>query len=58
MLALHGLPGLRYLKTTDPDERLLLTALSHRVVVIDQQRQENLARMIVAELAKAMRRHG
>jgi len=58
VLALHGLPALHYMTTTDPEVRLMLTALANRAAQIDNLRQQNLARHIVYELAKAMRRRG
>lgn len=58
MLALHGLPALRFLTTTDHEERLMLQALAQRAAALDNQRQQNLARHIVYELAQAMKRRG
>jgi len=57
-LALHGLPALRYLHTTDHEERLMLLALANRVVEIDNLRQRNLAQHIIHELASALKRRG
>jgi len=58
VLALHGLPALHFLNTTDPEVRMMLTALANRAAQIDNLRQQNLARHVVYELAKAMRRRG
>lgn len=58
MLALYGLPALRFLYTTDHEVRLMLTALAQRAVALDDVRQQNQARHVVNELAKAMRRRG
>lgn len=56
VLALHGLPALRFLKTRDREERLMLIALARRATQLDDVRQHNLAVQIVNALAKAMRR--
>jgi hypothetical protein len=58
VLALHGLPALHFLHTNDPEVRMMLTALANRAAHLDDLRQQNLARHVVAELAKAMRRRG
>lgn len=55
MLALHGLPGYRFLTTRDEDERYFLKVLSHRVVAIHQVMQKNLATEVINALAKAWR---
>jgi hypothetical protein len=55
VLALHGLPALRFLHTSDPEERLMLLALARRAVELDDARQHNLANHIVNALAKAIR---
>jgi len=55
VLALHGLPALRYLKTSDPDERYMLVAIAQRAEELDMIRQRNLAQLIVNALAKALR---
>jgi hypothetical protein len=56
VLALHGLPALRYLTTRDREERLMLIALARRAQQLDDVRQHNLAQHIVNALAKSMRR--
>lgn len=56
MLALHGLPALRFLTTTDDEERLMLTALAHRAAQLRVVEQHNLAVQVVNALAKAARR--
>lgn len=56
VLALHGLPALRFLKTTDDEERLFLTALGRRAVELHDIEQKNLAAYIVNSLGKAMKR--
>jgi len=53
---MHGLPGLRYLNTRDPDERLLFAALARSAWQIRDLMHQNLAIHIVNELGKAMRR--
>jgi hypothetical protein len=55
VLALHGLPALRFLRTTDHEERLMLLALARRAAELDETRQRNLATHIVNALAKAIR---
>jgi hypothetical protein len=56
VLALHGLPALRFLETTDPEERLMLIAIARRAQQLDDVRSHNLATNIVNTLAKSMRR--
>jgi hypothetical protein len=56
VLALHGLPALRFLTTHDPEERLMLLALARRAAALDEVRQRNLAAHIVNALGKAFRR--
>ena len=56
VLALHGLPALRYLETDDPEERLMLMALAHRAEKQLLQIQHNQAAQIVNALGKAFRR--
>jgi len=58
VLALFGLPAIRFLTTRDADERLILIALAQRAAQLDDVRQTNLARHIVHELGRAMRRRG
>ena len=58
VLAMHGLPALQLLRSTDPEEVLMLTALAQRAVELDDHRQRSLARHIVNELGRAMKRRG
>jgi hypothetical protein len=58
VLALYGLPAWRFLTTNDREERLMLVALAQRAAQLDDVRQLNLARHVVNELAKAMKRRG
>lgn len=55
MLALHGLPALRYLHTDDHEERLMLRALAQRCLELEAIRRHNLAVEIINELARATR---
>ncbi len=53
MLALHGLPALRYLETDDPEERLILTALARKAQTVLLQIQHNQAVAISNVIGKA-----
>lgn len=56
MLALHGLPALRFLTTTDEAERMILLGLARRTAELRDQERRSLANHVVRELAKAMKR--
>jgi hypothetical protein len=58
VLAMHGLPALRFLTTDDPEERLILMALAKRAAQLRELEQKNLAVHVVNALGKAMRRGG
>jgi hypothetical protein len=53
MLAVHGLPALRFLETTDPEERLMFTALVIRAEKELDRVQHNQAAHIVNAMVKA-----
>jgi hypothetical protein len=53
VLALLGLPALRYLETTDPEERLILNALAHRAEKEFDRLQHNQAAKIVNAMIKS-----
>jgi hypothetical protein len=55
MMALLGLPALRYLESEDRDEQLLLLGLLDRAVTHLDTVQRNLAFHIVQTYAKARR---
>ena len=55
---MNGLPALRFLTTTDDEERLMLQAIAHRAVALRDIDQRNLAAHVVNTLAKAVRRRG
>jgi hypothetical protein len=55
-MALYGLPALRFLSTTDPEERFILLALTQRAAELRDIEQRNLAAHVVNALSKAMRR--
>jgi hypothetical protein len=48
-----GLPGLRYLETTDGEERLMLQAVGMRAFEFADQMQRNLATHIANAFVKA-----
>jgi hypothetical protein len=56
VLAMHGLPALRFLRTEDPEERLIYMALAKRATQLRELEQRSLAAHIVNALGKAMRR--
>jgi hypothetical protein len=53
VLALLGVPPLRFLNTHDREERLMLLALARRAVELDDVRQRNLAVLIANALVRA-----
>jgi len=52
-MAVFGLPALRFLYTTDRDERQLLVALAMRALVVEETRQRNLATRISNAIVKS-----
>ena len=55
-MALHGLPALRYLTTTDREERLMLLAIAKRADQLAELHRHNLAVEIVNLYVKVRRR--
>ena len=53
MLAVHGLPVLRYLETDDPEERLMWIALARQAQKVLHTIQHNQAVQISNVLGKA-----
>ena len=50
MLALYGLPAMRFLKTSDREERLMLAAVAKRALQLKEDEHKNLASHIARAL--------
>jgi hypothetical protein len=56
LASLYGLPAWKFLTTTDPEERLILSAIVKRADELVEIQQRSLAAHIVNTYGKARRR--